>query len=421
MENEILEGVKSVANQLQKDVERSLDQVKEQVKMDGKVSADAIKQVEELSKRVTEFEKEQKASLSELSTKMNRDTLPGGGNENRAKALENIIYENLKAAQDAGKLGEDRRSGSESFKVKEGHAAIHRKAVGTFTTGNLTDGASGAAFASRDTRNQVITNPSPSVRVRNLLNTSVMTSSYLEYPQFVGGEGAPGYQVNQGDVKPQLDYDFIMVPVRPKILAAWTRVSKQALNDISWLSNFFSSQMMLDLLKKEDAELLNGTGTNSIKGIIPSAADYTPTDAGYNTLFEYMADGVAQLESKDYNPNGFVLHPLDYVRLLIYKTTTGEFNYPGLVFGGSNRDILTFNGVPIYKMNQIAVGKALLGDWTRAELLIREGINFGVFYEDQDNVTRNLVTLRIEEELALAVYHPQAFLDMNIVPVTSGV
>jgi HK97 family phage major capsid protein len=179
--------------------------------------------------------------------------------------------------------------------------------------------------------------------------------------------------------------------------------------------------MMIDLLKKEDAELLNGTGVNSIKGLVPSATDYVPTDPLYDTLFEYMVDAQAQLETLDYDANGFVMHPLDYAKLLTYKTTTGEFNYPGLVFGGADRNLLTFNGTPIYKMSQITKGTALLGDWTRAELLIRKGINFGLFYEDSDNVQRNLVTLRIEEELALAVYHPQAFLDMDITPVTGGV
>jgi len=406
---------------VQANLEKQIKQIEEQHKTDGKVSEDAVKNLSDLMGTVKRIEEEFGKKFSEMTVKMNREGLPFGSGEQRQKGLENLIYDTLKSAQEKGDFNEVNQTGSKKYPIKSGHGALHQKAVGVFTSGNLTDGAGNAAFSAREIRSTVVTSPSPSIHVRNLLNTSVMSQTYLEYPQFIGGEGTPGYQVNQGDTKAQIDYDFQMIPVRPKTLAAWTRVSRQALNDISWLANFFSTQMMLDLLKKEDAELLNGTGVNSIKGIIPSATDYVPTDGGYATLFEYLVDGIAQLESKDYQANGIVMHPLDYARLLVYKTTTGEFNYPGLVFGGSERSLLTFNGTPIYKLNQIAQGKTVIGDWNRAELLIREGINFGLFYEDADNVTKNLVTLRIEEEIGLAVYHPQAFLDMDITAVTSGI
>lgn len=424
VKNELSEYGKKMAGEYRTTLEGVIEKAKEELKMDGKASEDSRKLVETLTINIKELDEKFGKQFSELATKMNSAELGILGNgEKRIKQLENLVYDQLKEAKEKGAFDQRNLSGkgNMSFHAEEGHVALHRKAVGTFTSGNLTDGAGGAAFSARDIRSTVVQSPTPKVHVRNLLNTSTMTETYLEYPQFVGGEGAPNYQVNQGDLKAQIDYDFIMVPVRPKTLAAFARVSKQSLNDISWLANFFSTQMMIDLLKKEDAELLNGTGVNSIKGLIPSAADYTPTDPTYDTLFEYMVDAAAQLETLDYDANGFVLHPLDYARLLVYKTTTGEFNYPGLVFGGENRNLLTFNGIPIYKMSQIAQGKALLGDWTRAELLIREGINFGLFYEDSDNVQRNLVTLRIEEEIALAVYHPNAFLDMDITAVTGGV
>lgn len=422
VKNELSEYGKKMAGEYRTTLETVIEKAKEELKMDGKASEDSRKLVETLTINIKELDEKFGKQFSELATKLNSTELGMfGNNEKRAKNLENLIFEQLKEAKDQGALEKKNQNGTKRFAVEDGHSALHRKAVGTFTSGNLTDGSAGEAFSARDIRTTVVAAPTPKVHVRNLLNTSTMTETYLEYPQFVGGEGAPNYQVNQGDLKAQIDYDFIMVPVRPKTLAAFSRVSLQALNDISWLANFFSTQMMIDLLKKEDAELLNGTGVNSIKGLIPSATDYVPTAGIDPTLFDYMVDAAAQLETLDYDANGFVLHPLDYAKLLTYKTTTGEFNYPGLVFGGEQRNLLVFNGVPIYKMSQIAQGKALLGDWTRAELLIRKGINFGLFYEDADNVQRNLVTLRIEEELALAVYHPQAFLDMDITAVTGGV
>lgn len=388
------------------------------------VSADTAKDLKAVQDKLNELEeKAHKAGkdIQDLAVKGNRELLPMGGGvgADHIKALEGQIFDQLKVAKEKGYLSEE-ATGRKVFKMEQGHLALHQKAVAGITTGNLTNGAGAAAYSARQISQNVINQPTPRTRVRSLLNTTPMTEALVEYPQFTGGEGAPGYQVNQGDTKAKLDYDWKMVPLQAKTIAATADVSRQSLADIGWLSSFLSTQMLNDLLKKEDTELLYGVGgANAINGLFNQSTDYVRTAPTYTTYYELLVDAAAQLEEKDYYVNGILLNPRDYANLLIYKSSTGEFNHPGLVFGGTNRDLLTFNGVPIYKSSAVTRLTGMVADWSNADLLIREGISFDISYENGTNFEKNMVTLRIEERIALAVYRPEAFMNIAFNTIAS--
>lgn len=405
------------------DVNAGLVQLKGQLQEKAN-TADTNAQLEGMKAQYRELEekfKKQGDDLSALSTKMNRGSLAGlfgGDSPYNEKDLENQLVHELTEAEKKGSFAPENAHGRKVIQLKDGHKAIQQKAVGTITTGNLTDGTN-PAYATRTTLMRPIMLPEADTRVRSLLPSSPMTTALLEYPQDKGGEGDVGYQVNQGDVKSQLDFDVQMMPVTAKIIAGITKVSKKALNDIPWLASFINNRLSNKLLNFEDNALLNGTGVNSIKGIIPSSTAYVRTKATYTTIFEYLLDAAAQLRTKYFRPNGILLHPLDYVELLRYKTSTGEFDYPGLIFGGPNRDILYFMGLPIFQNAAVPRLTGIVADWNSFELLYRQGITFDISYEDADNFQRNLVTLRLEEEIALAVYQPEGSMALNLAQILS--
>jgi len=389
-------------------------------KLDEKASTDDVesqlKGMKEAYKEALDTIKKQGEDISSLTVKMNRERLPFGGGEGEMKNLQGQLIEELTAESKKGSFEPKNAHGRKVIELKYGHHAIQQKAVGVMTTGNLTDGTN-PVYATRQTIMRPVMLPEPDMRIRALLPSSPMSSALLEYPQDQGGEGDVGYQVNQGDVKSQVDFDVKMIPVTAKIIAGITRVSRKALNDIPWLASFINNRLSNKLLNFEDAALINGNGSNAIKGIIPSSTSYTPTKGIYSTIFEFLVDAMAQLRLINFRPNGILLNPLDYSDLLLYKTSTGEFNFPGLVFGGMNRDILYFHGVPIFQNAAVPYQSAVVADWNSFELLIREGITFDISYEDADNFQRNLVTLRLEEEIALANYQPNGskVVDLSLV------
>lgn len=414
--------VTALAEKLGAEFNKSLAQMEGQIKENGKVSEDTKSQAKGLEEKISTIETALKGmgdEFSEMVARQNREQLPfGSDGVDHIKNLQGQIYDQLEAGIKSGAISED-GTGRKKFHMKDGHKAMHQKVVGSITSANLTDGASGVGYSATQYLGMVDARK-PRTRVRQLLSSGVMSEKLVAYPQYTGGEGAAGYQVNEGDKKAQADFDWKMVQLLPKTIAVTVDVSKQSMMDIAWLSGFLSDHMQRLVLNKEDTEILTGVGGNdALHGILPQATAYVPTDSDFNTMYDYLVDAESQLEEDFYYATGILLNPRDYAKMLIRKTDSGEYNHPGLVFGGANRDLLSFNGVPIFKSSALTRQTGIIADWGTASLLVREGLSFDISYENGTNFEKNMVTLRMEERVALAMYEPAAFMkiDFSGIPV----
>ena len=70
----------------------------------------------------------------------------------------------------------------------------------------------------------------------------------------------------------------------------------------------------------------------------------------------------------------------------------------------------TLWGLPVVLNLAMTKGKALVGDWAQgATLFVRESTNVRVSDADQDDYTRNRVTMLGEGRWGLAVWRPACF------------
>ena len=67
-------------------------------------------------------------------------------------------------------------------------------------------------------------------------------------------------------------------------------------------------------------------------------------------------------------------------------------------------------GVPVYMLNGMTGTKTFVGDWSRLKIVQANGLSVNFFEQDADNVTKNLITVRAEADVALANLRPDAFL-----------
>lgn len=412
--------IKALAAELGKDFNEQLQKAQGQMQETGKIAEDTVVQLKGVEDKISLVEKAlggMKEDFSQMVAKMNKSELPfGNDGRNHIKDLQGQIYDQLKSGVEKGDISET-ATGRKRFDMKDGHKALHQKAVAPITSANLTDGNGNIAYSATQYGGMVDARK-PRTRVRQLLSTGLMSEKLLAYPQYTGSEGGANYQVNEGDKKATADFDWKMVPLLPKTIAVTVDVSKQSMMDIAWLSGFLADHMQRMVLDKEDGEILNGAGgANALHGILPQAQTYVPTDAEFDEMYDFLVDAEAQLEEDFYYATGILLNPRAYAKLLVRKTSDGAYNHPGLVFGGTQRDLLTFNGIPIYKSSAIAKETGVIGDWQTASLLIREGLSFDISYENKDNFEKNMVTLRMEERVALALYEPNAFIKIDLTPV----
>jgi HK97 family phage major capsid protein len=325
-------------------------------------------------------------------------------------ALEAKFTADLKAVQDhADKLdlklqekgtstkNEDTlvKSITENFKgiseVRKGNA-FQTKAVGDMTLAvNL------SGDQPRDYNFNVVTVPGQAVNVSDLVGSVNIAGGTYTFPVEGAGEGAIATQT-EGSSKAQRDYDFTMVDVNTDFIAGFTRYSKKMANNLPFLTSFIPNALRRDYAKAENAAF------NTV--LANAATASTEIITGQNKIEMLIAE-IAKQQNINYLVNGIVVRPSDYWDILITEKSTGAgYGLPGVVtFEGGQ---LRINGIPIYQATWVTANKYFVGDWTRVNKIVTEGLSLEFSEQEGTNFVKNNITARIEAQVALAVEQPLA-------------
>jgi HK97 family phage major capsid protein len=268
------------------------------------------------------------------------------------------------------------------------------KAVGNMTASANLTGNVVASYAS-----QPALRGRRKLHIRDLLNViPSATGLWKFYRQNTPvGEGSFDFQTTHGALKQQLDYDFTEVTITVDYLAGYVRIAKQMLQDLPFMQNYVSNELVEDYLRTED---------NKFFGSLYSAAT---GNAGTSTVTaEKIIQTIANTEDRDYDVNGIVVTNQVWAKIL--NTKPNDYSIPGGITIAPNGDVMIV-GVPLFKTNPANIGddRILLGDFTKAAIIQTEGLNVNMYEQDQDNIVRNLITVKAEARVALAVLRPDAF------------
>jgi len=270
----------------------------------------------------------------------------------------------------------------------------------------------------QDIRNQVVPQMEEAFHVRQILSSGSTTGNTLYYPKALGktGSGPGTWDYDKSVVastvaKPSFEMTFESMSAPVKWIAGILRLPIEMLEDLTWLSSYLATYAPIELFKAEDAQILNGNGlTTNLSGIIPTASAY---NGSYTVGVERIIDAAyGQLGQSDFDmPTNVLLNPRDIVAIMLNKaSTSGEYNLPegavGIVGGR-----LQIGGLTVNKTNKIDAGDFLVGDFVRgAALVTRSAPQLRFFDQDVDNVQKNMVTIRIEERVALPKFYEDAFI-----------
>lgn len=288
------------------------------------------------------------------------------------------------------------KSITENFKgiseVRKGNA-LQVKAVGNMTLANLT------GDAPRDYNLNVVMIPGQMVNVSDLVGSVNISGGTYTYPREGAGEGSITTQT-EGSSKSQRDYDFTMVDLATNFIAGFTRYSKKMANNLPFLTSFIPNALRRDYAIAENSifnTVLAGAATASAQII-----------TGKNKI-EMLLNEIATQEGLNYPVNGIVVRPADYWDILKTEKSTGAgYGLPGIVTleGGQ----LRINGIPIFKANWLAANKYYVGDWSRVNKIVTEGLSLEFSETEGTNFVTNNITARIEAQVGLAVEQPAALI-----------
>ena len=242
------------------------------------------------------------------------------------------------------------------------------------------------------------------LHIRDLLDVIPSgTGVWKFYRQNVpAGEGSFQSQTTHGALKSQLDYDMTEVTITVDFLAGFVRIAKQMLADLPFMQSFVSNELVEDYLRAED---------NKFFGQIYSGATGNASSSSSTVSVEKVIDYIASLGESDYEANGAVVTHAVWAKIL--KTKPADYSLPAgnAVTIDANGNV-TIVGVPILRTNEANIGnnRILIGDWTKAKIIQSEGLSVNIYEQDSDNVQRNLVTIKAEARVALALLRPDAFI-----------
>lgn len=285
---------------------------------------------------------------------------------------------------------------------------IPREALARFAA--LTeDPASGGALVVPDYQRTIIPGAIQSIVVADLLAPGTTTSNSV--PTMVEksftNAAAP---VLEGAAKPEsaLTFELANEPVRK--IAHWIPASEELLEDAPATSSYIDSRLRYGVLRREDQQLLFGTGVApELLGILARpglALDVVRTDPQTNA--DAILIQIVLLESSTGLPvSGIVMNPLAFGAIAGLKATDGTYigNGPFASF-----QTPTLWGRPVALTDQITPTTALVGAFrTGGQVFRHGGVRMATTNAHADFFTKNLVAIRAEERLALAVYRPAAF------------
>lgn len=386
-------GAQLTPEQLAKQVGDALDQVK-------KIADGAEGEV----KRLGQLSDETKAKADEALTKFNvLDEL-----KNRVNDLEQ------KATRPSGGGGDEVKSYGEqvsehpelkAFANKERPSLrIELKAI------TSASGSAGGLITSHRETGVVELPRRPDIVMRDLLTVMPIDTSSVDYPKQTVRTNAAA-PVAEGQLKPYSNYGWTRATAPVRTIAHLAKLTRQAIDDAPRLQAEVDSEMRYGLALAEDAQILLGDGTGeNLLGLYPQATAYA-APAGVTIVSPNPIDklriALLQASLGLFPADALVLNPIDWMNIELSKDTQGRYIFanPTGIAGP------TLWAKPVAATQSMAAGAFLVGAFkVAATLYDRLKPEVLISSENADDFERNLLTMRCEERIGLAVKRPGALI-----------
>jgi len=238
----------------------------------------------------------------------------------------------------------------------------------------------------------------PVIKVRNIVNAGTTTSKFVTYVSQV--TTSTSVWTAEGEEKTIIEPKYEEVSEEVKKIAGTIRISKEMLADLSFIQSEINTDLMESIEQGIEDALINGAGGTSLNGIISyaqtfAAGSFAGTVPNAN-LSDVIRIAIAQIQSANFEPTHVVLNPMDVAAMQLTKTSAGEYTYPMFLMDANGLSYVA--NLPVVVTSNIAAGTYLVGDFTKSNVRIREGVNMQVGYVN-DDFQRNMVTILAEARL----------------------
>ncbi|EPL2123523.1 TPA: phage major capsid protein [Klebsiella pneumoniae] len=399
--NEILKKVTASIEEATGKFNAKAEEALTEAKKNGKLSAETKDTVDKMASELNalkEAEKTLKAALGELEQHVAQMPLA-----NAKQVVESVGQQVISA---------------EALKTFAASVAASQRISIPVKAALLTANVPGNIVAP-DRLPGIDTAPKQRLFIRDLIAPGTTASNTIYWVQQTGFTNNAA-AVAENTTKPYSNIEFAekITPVRT--IAHLFKASKQILDDFSQLQSQVDAEMRFGLKYVEEQEILFGDGTGAhLEGIIPQALAFAAAFQVENQNgIDDLRLAMLQAQLARFPASGHVLHFIDWAKIELTKDTLGRYILanPAALTGP------TLWGLPVVATEATAFqGKFLTGAFSAgAQIFDREETNVVISTENADDFEKNMITIRCEERLALAVKRPEAFVYGSFTVPASG-
>ena len=312
-----------------------------------------------------------------------------------------------------------------------GQLILESDSIKSFLSGQSTKGSveikntiinSGHNTSTYDQMPGVVPGAFRRLTVMPTIMTGASTSNSIEYSKESNWVNGAASQV-EGNAKADSTLTFAEVVVPVRTIAHKLKVSKQALADSTFLSSYIEARLRHGVNNKVEAQIINGDGT----GVNLSGWLATGNNTVISPLLTVDYFGLANklkmaVIANDYEPDFFYSNPADWGTAETTRRATGDNAFvaaSGAVSYVNNGLTPMLWGLPVVLSNNVAAGTLICKSRDADMYASREGTVVEMFEQDEDNVGKNLVTVRAETRGAELVFTAAAICTGDITSITS--
>jgi HK97 family phage major capsid protein len=212
-------------------------------------------------------------------------------------------------------------------------------------------------------------------RVADLLMQGTTNSNTVRYLLETTNTNAAA-AVDEGAAKPESAITFTQVDEPVRKVATFLPVSDEMLEDMAQIRSYLDNRLQLFVVKAEEAQLLNGSGTApNIRGLLNRTGIQTATraalgtsagnGAGASVLGDVFFQAITNIRLNALvEPDGIIVHPSNWLAMRLAKDTAGQYLGGGPMIGAYGNTVQASNvywGLPVVVTTAIAANTALVG------------------------------------------------------------
>ncbi|MBX3095664.1 MAG: phage major capsid protein [Fimbriimonadaceae bacterium] len=186
-------------------------------------------------------------------------------------------------------------------------------------------------------------------------------------------------------------------------------VTEEQMEDEAGMRALLQDRLTSMLRQSVDTQVTSGNGTApNLRGILNLTGIQTQAK-GSDPIIDAIAKAMNKVRSSGSgnggaSPNLVVFHPNDYLKLVLARTTDGQY-----IMGHPSDDMTRrLMGIAITQSEALSEGTALVMDSRFFPLIVRKGVTFAVSESHEDYFAKNTLVVRAHVRVGLASYRDAA-------------